>query len=239
MKTTLLIIGIVLFINVFILSFVANFHAGLVVLGLLSVSLILYALFFDKIPGRVHLITVIMCLIPILFMVFLGIYGNASNSTYDENVVIALGAGIRGDQVRGTLARRLDAVVQYHKKNPKAVIIVCGGQGPQETITEALAMERYLVARGVPEDKILKEDKSTTTLENFMFARVILNNHFPHGYTSVLITNDFHIFRSLRLARHAGINPNHFGAPTDWYLMPVNYLREVLAVGKMVIYKNY
>ena len=100
-------------------------------------------------------------------------------------------------------------------------------------------MEHYLTARGIPKDKILKEEKSTTTLENFLFAKVILNNHFPQGYTSVLITSDFHVFRALRLARLTGINPNHLGAPTDWYLFPANNLREILAIGKMIfIIKN-
>ena len=239
MKKALLIIGIVLFINVFILALVSNFHAGFVALGLLSISFILYALFFNKIPRRNHIIAGIICLIPILLMLFLCIYGNISNSTYDEDVVIVLGAGIRGDQVRGTLARRLETVAQYHEKNPKAVIIVCGGQGPQETITEARAMERYLIAHGIPEHKILKEEKSTSTLENFRFASTILHHHFPQGYTSVLVTNDFHIFRALRLAQYAGINPNHLGAPTDWYSLPVNYLREILAIGKMIIYQHH
>jgi uncharacterized SAM-binding protein YcdF (DUF218 family) len=239
MKKFLLITGIALLINTFILALVSNFHAGLVVQGLLSISFILYALFLKKIPKRVHTLVGIICLAPMVLALFLAIYGNITNSIYDEDVAIVLGAGIRGDQVRGSLARRLDKVIQYHEKNPKAMIIVCGGKGAQETITEAFAMERYLIERGIPEGKILKEDQSTSTLENLEFARKILDNHFPQEYTSVLITNDFHVFRAIRIARYIGIHANHLGAPTDWYLLPVNYLREILAIGKMVIYQHH
>ena len=113
------------------------------------------------------------------------------------------------------------------------VIIVCGGQGPQEDITEALAMERYLVKKGIPQSKIIKEEESTSTHENFPFARNVLAPHFPQGFSAVLITNDFHIYRASKFAGYAGIPANLLGAPTVWYTIPVSYLREMLAVVKI------
>ena len=61
---------------------------------------------------------------------FLGIYGQHDNVTYQEDAVIVLGAGLRGDQVSLTLAQRLDAAIAYHEKNPRSVIVVSGDRGP-------------------------------------------------------------------------------------------------------------
>jgi len=87
-----------------------------------------------------------------------------------------------------------------------------------------------LTARGIPRDKILLEELSTSTYENLVFAREILEEHFSDGFRAVLITNDFHIYRAVRTARRAGIDVNRIGAYTNWYTWPVNYLREILAV---------
>ncbi|NCU26351.1 YdcF family protein [Candidatus Nomurabacteria bacterium] len=61
------------------------------------------------------------------------------------------------------LAKRLEAAIRYHTNNPDAMIVVCGGKGDQEDITEALAMERYLLSEGIPGDIIIREEKSTST----------------------------------------------------------------------------
>src|SRR5699024_8835907 len=101
-------------------------------------------------------------------------YGRRDNSSYDEDVIIVLGCGIRGDMVSDQLARRLDAAIRYHTQNPDAMILVSGGQGPQESVTEALAMETYLIAGGIPSDKIIKEESSTSTYSNLLFSKEIL-----------------------------------------------------------------
>ncbi|MCL2416284.1 MAG: hypothetical protein FWD01_05660, partial [Defluviitaleaceae bacterium] len=54
--------------------------------------------------------------------------------------------------------------------------------------------------------------------------------HFPQGFSAVVISNHFHIFRAVSIARHLEIPAGHIGAYTDWYTLPVNYLREILAV---------
>jgi uncharacterized SAM-binding protein YcdF (DUF218 family) len=67
------------------------------------------------------------------------------------------------------------------------VLIVSGGQGRQENIAEALAMGRYLTEKGVPAEQIFKEEKSTSTYENFLFSKDILEQKFPQGYSAVFI----------------------------------------------------
>jgi uncharacterized SAM-binding protein YcdF (DUF218 family) len=169
---------------------------------------------------------------PVLFATFIAAYGNGDNAGYDEDVVIVLGAGIQGETVSGKLVKRLDETAAYYNRNPEAVIIVCGGQGPQEDITEALAMERYLTNKGIPKERILKEDRSTSTDENFAYAKTILDSRFPQGFSSVLITSDFHVYRAVKSAGQAGIPAKHIGARTNWYTAPADYLREMFAIIK-------
>ena len=236
MKYILIVTGGLLLTNLMFLTLVSNFTLGMVVQGLLSVLLIFYGFYFGKIPKAVNLSIGMFCLIPLIFISFLAVYGNADNAEFNEDVVIVLGAGIRGEQVSLTLVRRLDEAVKYHSKNPESVIAVCGGQGPQEDITEALAMERYLIAKGIPPEKIVKEEESTSTYENLAFARAVLEPTYPQGFSAVLITNDFHVYRATEIAKQAGISAKHIGAYTEWHTIPVNYLREMLAVLKMWVF---
>jgi len=235
-KIILLIIGILLLLNVLMLFSILGFRTAFILQGGVAISFIIYAIFLNRIPKEIHIIAGILAFIPIAFASFLGIYGNANNADYNEDVVIVLGAAVHGDQVSIHLARRLDAAIEYHRQNPDAMIIVCGGQGPGDIMTEALAMERYLIERGVPQDRIIQEDMSTSTYENLYFAKGILDEYFPDGFQAVLITNDFHIFRAVSMASRMGMFVNHIGAYTEWYTLPVHYLREMAAVVNMWIF---
>jgi len=234
-KLIVILIGVLLFIDAMINAVVANFQAGLIVLFVVSIALIVYgAIWYKKrIPKLIHAAVIVICVAVISLSGFLAIYGNNDNVTYDEDVVIVLGAGIRGEQVTKTLAHRLNRAIEYYAANPNAIIVVSGGQGPQESISEALAMERYLTARGIPADKIIKEDQSRSTQENFLFSDALLKKKFPSGYSAVLITNDFHVYRAEKTAEYAGVSAHHLGATTDWYTVPVNYFREMAAVLKL------
>ena len=232
-RVALLIAGLLLLVNLIILSFVSNRTVGFFLQGALSAAMILYALLFNWISGiskKIHLIAGIICLIPIIFVSFLFIYGNVNNVDHTEDVVIVLGAGLRGEDVGRPLASRLDTAILYWRQNPDAHIIVCGGLGSGAIITEAEAMARYLTARGIPPERIILEDRSTSTYENLKFAKEILDAYFPDGFRAVVVSNDFHIYRAVQIARQAGIEAGHLGAPTTWYTWPMNYLREMLAV---------
>jgi len=230
LKALILILGISLLGGAVYLYFVSNFNVGVILQGGVSVPVILYGLFFNKIKKKGHVFICAIFLIPLAFSAALAIYGNNDNAEFDEDVAIVLGAGIRGEVVSANLAKRLDATVEYFGKNPDAMIIVCGGKGSYETIPEAEAMKRYLLEKGIPEDRIIMEDQSASTYENFLYANIILSDIFPDGFSSVLITNDFHVYRATKLAENVGISARHIGAKTEWYTIPANYLREMTAV---------
>ncbi|MCL2468260.1 MAG: YdcF family protein [Micrococcales bacterium] len=232
-KSVVLAVGAFLLVDLLYVLWVANFNMGLIIQGVVAVAVVLFGVFLKKIPTAGRVAGASAAAVPLVFSAFLVLYGTADNSTYDEDVVVVLGAGIHGEQVAPTLASRLDKAIEYHNKNPRAMIVVSGGQGPEEKISEALAMERYLLARGVPQENIIKEDRSTSTRENLSYSKKILDDRFPQGFSTVLVTSDFHVYRSVQTAKKAGLPVRHLGAATPWYAVPSSYLREMLTVTKM------
>ena len=234
--TLIIIISVLALLNIMTFLLSSNLHAGMIFQALIVFAVPVYIYFFKKIRKGIHIAVGAVLLIVLSFAAFLMIYGMNDSADYGENAVIVPGAGIDGETVRGSLARRLDKAAEYYGKNNETKIVVCGGQGPQESITEALAMERYLIGKGVPEANIIKEEKSVSTYENVTFAKEILDKHFPQGFSCVVITNDYHIYRTVRIAEDAGITANHMHVGTVWYTLPANYTREMLAVMKMWLF---
>ena len=136
----------------------------------------------------------------------------------------------------GQLERRLAAAAEYCLKNREAVVVVSGGQGPQESITEALAMERYLVEAGIEKESILREEDSASTRENMVNSKRILDEYFGgEAYDTVIITSGYHVYRAQRQAERAGLECRHIHAGLAWYEAPVRYIRECAAVVKEFI----
>ena len=224
--------------NTALMMTIANLNFGLLPVAMLGTVLLVYGLFFEKLPFRRCISGVLAFGLSVIiaFTSFLAIYGRLDNATYDEKTVIVLGCGIRGERVSVGLAKRLNKAYEYHLQNPDAVIIVSGGQGPQENISEALAMKRYLIEKGVPEDRIIMEDKSTSTITNFKYSHEIMKEKGLPDDSVVFVTNGYHVYRGASYAKAEGLTVTHLGTDIIWYTIPMNYLREMLAVMKMWVF---
>jgi uncharacterized SAM-binding protein YcdF (DUF218 family) len=179
----------------------------------------------------------------VLLSSFLIIEGTIFWNTKDEipdrvDYLVILGAGLNGDQLSWTLWERVNKGLKVLEENPEMKVVVSGGQGPGETISEAEAMARYLVGRGISKERILKEERSTSTMENFRYTQEMLAQEpgYNPSETVLVITNDFHMFRAKILARRNGLNPVGVPSPTPWYLRPNAYLREYFAVVKSLVF---
>ena len=127
-------------------------------------------------------------------------------SIENVNTMIILGAKVNEDGISKTLKRRLDKAIEYYNPNKNINnIIVSGGQGSDEVVTEALAMKNYLVKNGVSKDKIIMEDKATTTLENIIFSKKIITDKNLKGKV-LIVTSDYHLFRGQFIASILGID---------------------------------
>ncbi len=242
LKSILIILGIAVLTNGIVLSFTTNLNLGNVLTLLLGGVLIFWYMFFNTLvralPKWIRAIFIIVLVFAISLSSFLFCFGKNNNVTYKEDAIIVLGAGIHGETPSRILADRLNSAIEYHKKNPDSVIVVSGGQGHQESIPEALAMERYLIAKGIPSDKIIKEDKSKSTYENFVNSKAILDSTFNSDYSVAFITNEYHVYRARGIAKSAGLQTTHYHSSTLWYSVLPGTLRECLAVMKFWVFKN-
>lgn len=143
--------------------------------------------------------------------------------------IIVLGAQIRGNVITKSLRKRLDTAAAYLKKNPDTKAVVSGGRGKGEALTEAEAMKQYLIRNGISKDRIIKEDKSRNTFENILYSKPLLK---PDS-SAAIVTNGFHIFRSVHIARKQGLTRvQGLAAPTDRLLAVNYYVREAVGVLK-------
>ena len=187
------LIGMVFAIYGLVLCVFSNLNLGVILVLTFGISTFFIGVFYSKLNKfttvRVFRIFrnvfVLLVCVEIALVSFIAIYGFSDNVKYNEDAVVVLGAGIRGDKVTLPLKMRLDKAIEYHYKNPDALIVVTGGQGLQETVTEAYAMEKYLVQNGVNNNKILKEEKATSTFENMKYSKEILDNYFSNVYMTI------------------------------------------------------
>jgi uncharacterized SAM-binding protein YcdF (DUF218 family) len=215
----------------------ASIGAG-VCLFILTIFSQRIALFIKStILGRVLFIIAVIMILLFVVVEILIISKEFGKYEKQADAVIILGSGLFGDQVSLNLSYRLDAAIEYINKYPDAIIVVAGGQGPRETITEAEAMKRYLVKHGVAEEKILKEDKSTSTAENIRFSKEILDEKLGSSYDVVCITTDFHVFRAEQIAKKQGLTATGIPAKDVWYLKIANHFREFVSVMNFWLFK--
>ncbi|PXX60372.1 uncharacterized SAM-binding protein YcdF (DUF218 family) [Nocardia tenerifensis] len=178
-------------------------------IGFLFASFLLYSLFYGALPYRPGM-----------------------------DAIVVHGAGLDGDRVPPLLASRLDRAVEVYRAEVAAgrrpLLITSGGKGLDEAVSEAAAMADYLVARGVSADRVVLEDRSTTTRENLLYTKRLLGER---GETTrmVLVTSNFHILRTAILARRLGLDAEVTGARTAFYYLPSAILREFAAI--LVSYK--
>lgn len=177
----------------------------------------------------------------LLFLILFGCVLSKINAVPEKQAdyCIVLGAQIRGESITRSLKYRLDKAAEYYEKNPDCILIVSGGQGTGESISEAEAMKRYLTEKGVPEDQILMEDKSTTTNENLRFSYELIKENGGEASGVVICSNDFHIFRALKLAENIGMEePQGLAAKSD-SILKFNYMvRDSLAIFKEFLMGN-
>lgn len=241
LRLSLLSLGIAILLNGLVLSFTTNFNIGNILTLLFGSFFLIFGIKFKILlkilPRWIKGLIALFLVVSIGFSSFLMIFGLTDSTDYKEDAIIVLGAAVHGETPSLVLKDRLDKAAEYHKKNPAALIIVSGGKGPQESISEAAAMEKYLISKGVDESVIIKEDAATSTYENFVFSKKILDENFGSGYKIAFISNEYHICRAKNISENAGFSEiNSLHSNTRWYSVLPGVLRECLAVTKFWIF---
>ena len=148
------------------------------------------------------------------------------------SAVIVLGAGVYGTTPSLSLRVRLDAALEYVSDKPNVPIVVSGGQGSGENISEAQCMHDWLVTHGVNESRIWMEDQSTSTKENIDFSRAVLQSHGIDTTGNIAVVSaDYHVYRASLYWGLPWMVPVPATMDGRWWPITVNYfIREAFGV---------
>ena len=149
--------------------------------------------------------------------------------------IIVLGAHVQGTRLTLALLERIRRALQYLEENPETKAVLSGGQGEGEDISEAQAMCNYLVEHGIDRERLILEDRSTSTTENLKFSLEIIGLDHSVG----VVTNNFHVFRGTAIGKKCGCKeiypiPSRY---RSWRLL-IYIPREILAIIKDKIMGN-
>lgn len=154
----------------------------------------------------------------------------------DLDYIIVLGAQVRGDRPSRALKSRITKAARYLEENPSTIAILSGGQGPGEDMTEASCMQQVLVEMGIEEERMILEEDSTSTWENLDFCAELAP---VKEKKTGLVTQNFHVYRSLKLAGHQGYGEVYgIASPSQWTYQPHFMVREAFALVKEKLVGN-
>ena len=178
-------------------------------------------------------VTVVLLVGVIVLYVWLGIVmdkGMQPKADGTNAYAIVLGAKVnKNGEPSLALHYRLEAAVVYLEQYPHVKVIVSGGQGKEEPMSEAERMYTFLKEAGIKEERILRESASTSTYENLAFSKKLL----PEGETSVtIISSDFHLTRAQYLAEKIDLKVDVVPAKTPQSVEAKLRLRERAALLK-------
>ena len=160
-------------------------------------------------------------------------------SDQDVTCIIILGAGVNGTEPSLMLATRLRAALDFVADRPDVPIICSGGQGAGEDITEAECMAQWLMEHGVVEERIWKEEKSTSTRENFDLSKQLMAERgIDTTGNFAFVTNDYHVARAKRIASVPWAYGVAATLPRNLYYdtLQLNYyIREAFAMAELLV----
>ena len=241
-QTLLILTGLFLMADTMYVRTLSNYNLGVIMPFIIGAPLFILGVFYGPVTRfmRSHIIGKIIkwgmvAAYAGFFTLFtattiIAVVAGSTQPDDNADVLVVLGAGIRGEHVSVTLYNRLNKAVEYLERNPSTAVIVSGGQGEGEAIPEALAVKRFLMNSGIDESRIITEDQSRSTLENFMFSKPIIESRFGEDAKVVFVTTAFHVYRAGKVAESAGLKAQGLGTPSAWYIALNDYMRECAAI---------
>lgn len=250
--------GVILFYSGIETSFSVIWLVFSLCFALLGVLARFYGKFRDRVPLRleVSVITVAAAFFVIFVVVEIAMGLNFfSLKKESADYVIVLGAQVKGDKPSKTLQYRLEKAYEYAAVHPNTVLVLSGGQGAGEGMSEARAMYEYLRKRGIPEGQMILEENSTSTYENLVYSKLIIINReterretlrhvmAEYGYEVPpdeeitirigIVTSNFHVMRAKGIAKKIGMqNVAGIAAKSDPVLFVHFCVRECFAILK-------
>ncbi|MBP3611298.1 MAG: YdcF family protein [Lachnospiraceae bacterium] len=171
-----------------------------------------------------------IALIALLVVVESGCMLYAANQKPEPGAtVVVLGCRVYGERASLSMRERLDAAYEYLMEHGDSVCVLSGGKGDGENITEAECMYRYLVDKGIAPERLYKEETSTTTRENLLFSKQLIEEQGLNPVIAIA-TSDYHEYRAGLIAESLGLEYAAVPGRTALWLFPTYYVRELYAI---------
>ena len=142
------------------------------------------------------------------------------------DAIVVMGAAQYDGRPSPIFAARLDHAIDLYHAGVAPVLIVTGGKAEGDRTTEAASARAYAMRREVPEEAILAEDQSRTTLQSIRGVADVMHDHGLG--TAVFVSDPSHMLRVLRMASDAGITG--YGSPTRTSPLEHDAVRRVDAI---------
>lgn len=244
MKSALIIFAVLIILIYISPLYKSKINIGNIFGILLGIVLLLLAIFQNEIKmfyqtpiGKIviNIISLTAVLFFILFFATLfKIIKNSRSTAKNENTVIVLGCRVKGSIPSKALVKRCLVARDYMTKNKNAIAILSGGQGADEDISEAECMERILTSYGIEKERLIKEEKSTSTYENMLFSKQIINE-LNLSKSIAIATSEYHMLRAKMYARKVGFVSSSLPAKSIPILRVAYFTREVFGIWYMKI----
>ena len=193
----------------------------------------------DKIPFLPKMGAVILFAAGSLLFVLVESFilsGFHSKASAGADYVLVLGAQWKENGPSYVLQKRLEKALEYLEENPQTKVIVTGGQGANEPVSEGEGMRGWFLDAGIESERILTEKESVNTYENIIFSGELFDRAEERV---VLVTSNFHVFRAVQIAQKQGYaHVEGLAANSYAAMLPNNMLREFFGVVKDFIVGN-
>lgn len=249
-KVLLVTIGIILFL-MFTVTIIGNiFNIGNVVGIMFALAFLVLGIFYDKIAStikhlrkskvaRVFLYTAgtaVSCVLLSFFIALGSVIASSGTNADNQKTVIILGCAVYDETPSIMLRARTMAALDYLEQNDDAVAILSGGQGKDESISEAECMYRLLSENGIDASRLYFEDKSTNTYENITNSLEIIREN-GLSESIAIASSDFHLKRATMIAEKQGVKAKRISSKSGVFDVPIFYVRDTLGVIKEFIFR--
>lgn len=150
------------------------------------------------------------------------------NLSGEPDVLLILGCRVRGEEAEETLAMRIEKAAEFLRENKNTLAVACGGIVHKDQFkSEAEVIYEGLIKRGIEKERIILEDKSKTTAQNFINAQKLID---LENRRVAFLSSEFHLMRADMIAKRCGVSCSTVAAPSPKKLLIKNYVREFWAV---------
>lgn len=213
---------------------------------LLAAVISCYCLIFilgKKHPGAAHLLRTVLTTAVILGLLVFAVTGGCilqeGREAPEEGLpyIVVLGAKVNTGGPSASLQERIETARDYLISHPDTLCIVSGGQGSDEPIPEATCMYEHLIQAGISPDRIIKEDRSTSTWENLNFSLDLIEEKTGSRPTTLgVVSSEYHLFRVGLQAKEYGLEVIGIPARTGSFDRWLHYfVREIAGVWHYIL----